>query len=319
MGGGDGMFTKSIGKKTMTEQETETTRIFRRVFIENFQNFKKESAMMANGNANFNDNWVDTAGKEGLAISTSVIVGIIALLGALGILSAVASAGAVIPIAILGVVGGIAFYKYRNYIKHQRFQRAAELFAREDIDAQIEEIADLLMALYAVQLKCCTVNDAEIFAESCVKAFSEEIMRNKNFNFNDLLNSASLQGALMGSMSRIAKVSMDMNIRTRKTFNLRGMITHAAYYCKENNEYYQTSQSKPTKYGVLLFEKESDIADYESIITTSLRGGEKWRLSAMRPHEVSNLVRSSMFRAYKNEDVFTQDKQAIVPIKNDGP
>jgi hypothetical protein len=108
----------------------------------------------------------------------------------------------------------------------------------------------------------------------------------------------------MESLTKIPKIKLDMNIITHKDFNMRGLIGHTAYYCKETDEFYQTAKSKSAKYGVLFFAKKADLEDYEAILTESQRFGEKWKFSKMRPHEINAMKRSSLFKAASNDMTF---------------
>jgi hypothetical protein len=296
--------------------ESESSRVFRHAFIDTFANFQEAAKVISSGHANANDSWKDTLGKEGLGLSAAVIAGIIAVLGALSILSAVASEGIVIAVAVVGIIVGVAIYKYRKHIKEERYRRAAGLLDREDIDEDIRSIARLLTELYELQLKSCTVKDAHILAEGCVKALTEDMLKNKNCDFNELLYAASLQAVLMRAVSRVPKVTLDMNLITDKKFNMRGLISHSAYYCKETDEFYQSAKSKSTKYGVLFFDKKADLEDYESILKSTMKGGEQWKFSKMRPHEVHLLMGSSMFKAYRNDKLFEGKKTPAV-VQND--
>lgn len=285
-------------------EESDTTRIFRKRFITKFEAFRQEASMLAEGDANFNDSWKDTLGKEGLGVSITAIVGVIGILGALSILSAAASAGIAVPVAVVGMLAGLAFYKYREHIKRERFESADGIMQRDDISENIRTIAYMLADLYKLQLASCTVKDAHKLAESCVKAISLEMLKNDKFYFDELLNVSSLQAVLMRSLSRVPKEALDMNLLTTKKYNTRGVISHSAYYVRETGEFYQSAKSKSTKYGVLFFDAKEDLEGYESILTETMKHGEQWRFRKMRAHEVDVMLRSSMFKAYRNDEVF---------------
>lgn len=299
-------------------EESDTARVFRHAFIDQFESFRREADMLARGNAEFNDTWKDTVGKEGLAATVTVVVGIIGLLGALTVISAAVSAGIAIPVAVVGIVAGVAFYKYREHIKTLRYENADAIMDREDIEHTIRVVASLLANVYQLQLSSCTVKDAHTLAESCMKAISEEMLKNKGFNLDELLNAATLQAVLMRSLTKIPKEKLDMNINTSKKFNTRGMISHSAYYCRETDEFYRSSKSKSTKYGVLFFDKKEDLEDYQSILMSTLKRGEAWRLTKMRPHEVHLLMRSSMFKSYQNDALFEGNQKLEVVEKPEG-
>lgn len=284
--------------------EPEASRMFRHAFIDKLEMFRREAQLLASGNAEFNDTWKDTMGKEGLALAVVIVGGVIGILGALMILSAAVSAGIAIPVAVVGLIAGVAFYKYREHVKDQRYKSAEAIMDRDDLSKCIRQIAQQLADLYRVQLANCTIKDAHNLAANCVKAISEDMLKNKDFDFNELMSVSSLQGVLMRSLKAMPKTKLDMNIISKRKFNTRGMVSHSAYYCRDTGEFYQTSFSKSTKYGVLFFDKKADLKDYESILTSTMKGGEKWKLSKMRPHEVKKLQGSSMFRTYQNDKLF---------------
>lgn len=288
----------------MLMDEPESSRVFRHAFIDKFEMFRREAQLLAAGNAEFNDTWKDTLGKEGLALAVIIVSGVIGILGAVMILSAAVSAGIAIPVAVVGLVAGVAFYKYREHVKTQRYESAEAIMDRDDMSESIRFIARELADLYRVQLASCTIKDAHNLAADTVKAISNDMLKNKDFDFNELLSAPSLQGVLMRSLNAVPKTKMDMNIISKRKFNARGMVSHSAYYCRETGEFFQTSRSKSTKYGVLFFDKKADLEDYETILTSTMKDGEKWKLSKMRPHEVSVLKSSSMFKAYKNDRLF---------------
>lgn len=284
--------------------ESKSSRVFRKTFIEKFKTFSREVEILSLGNANFDESWLETLGREGMGLSFGVIAGIIGLLGGLSILSAPVTAGVSIGVAVLGVICVVAFYKYRNYVKGQWFERASMTLQRDDLDQEIRTVARLLADLYRVQLGSCTVKDAAVLAESCMKAISEEALKNKRFSMDELLDVSSLQVVLMRSLSKVPKHKLDMNLITNKKFNTRGLIGHSAYYCRETDEFYCSPQSKSAKYGVLFFDKKTDLEGYEAILTSTLRKGEKWKFSKMKLHEVNALKHSSMFKAYQNDRVY---------------
>lgn len=291
--------------------ENDPVAIFKEAFIRSFSVFRGEAQLLAKGDTHIDDTWVDILGKEGLGISVAVTVGIIGILGAAGVMTAVASAGAAIPIAVVGIIAGIAFYTYRNRVKLERFQHAAAAMERASIETDIEEIADLLAELYRMPLTTSTLKDAHRFGKECMEVIAREMLMNKNFSFDELLYTPSLQATFVRNLSQVSKHKMDMNINTQRKFNMRGMIGHSAYYCKETEEFYQTAVSKPKKYGVLLFDKKADLEAFEDILTRDMPNKEKWRLHRMRDHDVNLLRRSSMFRAARNDDVLEEDVKIL--------
>lgn len=280
---------------------------FRRAFSEQFNKFAEETNVLASGNAEFNDTWVDILGKEGLGLSITVIVGVIGILGALSILSAALSAGIAIPVAVVGIAAGVGFYKLREHIKQKRYERASDMLYKEDLPKAIDDIADVLVGLYQVQLNSCTLKDAHVLAEGCMKVIAHNILTNKKFNLGDLFSTSSLQATFMRSLSKVPKSHLDMNIVTKRKFNMRGLMGHSAYYCKETDEFYKNKKSKPAKYGVLLFDKKADIEDYESILET--------HLVKMPVHEVNTMMRSSMFQAYRSAPEARTDIEEVMPGK----
>jgi hypothetical protein len=303
-------------RKSKTD-ESETSRLFRKEFQDSFNKFRRETELLARGNAEFNNTWFDTLMKEGMVVTVIVVGGVVAILGALAILSAVASAGIAIPVAVVGVVAGVAFYKARERVKLKRFQSAAEALDRDDIDERIQDIGLLLSQLYVMQLRSCTDEDVRLLAQSCVTALANELLMNKHANFNHFLEASTLQAVLMKSLSAVPKIPLATTGLNSKKFNARGVMGHTAYYCKETDEYYQHVHSKSTKYGVLFFESHADLKDYESILTRTMRGGEKWRFRKMPPQEVHALMNSSIFKTYQNDKKFA-DRKTVALVEDDG-
>lgn len=285
--------------------------VFKDSFERSFAVFIAEAELFAKGNTHIDDTWIDILGKEGLGVSVAVTAGIVSILGAVGIMTAVASAGTAIPVAVAGILIGIAFYAYRNHVKLERFQRAAEKLERPDIENEIREIANLLTDLYRLQLSTCTLKDAHLFGKECVEVLVNEMLMNKKFNFDELLYPASLQALYLRNLSKVSKHRMDMNINTERKFNMRGMMGHAAYYCRENDKFYQTAHSKPKKYGVLQFETKRELRDFEEILTREMPENQDWRLHHIREHDVNLLLRSSIFKAAQNDNVFQPDVEFI--------
>lgn len=289
-----------------SESETDTAKVFRRAFITKFNLFKLEADILAEGNGGFYDSWKDTLGKEGIGLSVAALVGILSLLGALSIISEGVAAGIAIVIAVIGLVAGVAFYKYRDHIKKERYESAAALMSDDEFSENVVDIAEMLSDLYELQLANCTARDARTLAEGCVKAISREILKNESFRFRELLNISSLQAVLMRSLKAMPKTKLDMSMDASNKLNTRGLVGHSAYYCRETDEFYKTAKSKALKYGVLFFDKKADLEDYEYIMTTSSKLGEQWSLTRMRPHEVSSMLQSSIFKAYRNDKVFME-------------
>tara|TARA_R110000868_G_scaffold113997_10_gene305835 strand:- start:166 stop:1101 length:936 start_codon:yes stop_codon:yes gene_type:complete len=298
-----------------TSTETDATEYFRRTFTEKFDSFRHEADMLMNGNTEYNATFKDKLARNGLALSFVVIAGVIGILGAVSVLSAVVSAGVAIPVGIAGVAATILINELLEMHKQKNYERAAILMDGVDIITDIQAMADTLAELYKMQLSHCTLKDAHILAEGCVKAITQDMFKNKNFNFDDLLYAPSLQGVLMRSISKVPKKPINMTILTHKKLNARGLIAHTAYYCKETDEYYKSAKSKSAKYGVLLFDKKADLEDYEAILTTSMRHGKKWKFSKMRQHEVNVLKRSSLFKSF-NSDVSHDKKESMLDVRS---
>jgi hypothetical protein len=287
------------------EDETDTAAdVFRQTFINKFNLFKLEASIFAEGNADFSDSWKDTLGKEGTGLAAAITIGIIGLLGALSIMSAGLAAGLALLITVIGVLAVVAFSKYRDYVKQDRYESAAAIMDNDYFSDNVITIANILSELYELQLASCTVKDARVLAESCVKALSLEILKNDKFRFDELLNSSSLQAVLMRSLNAMPKVKLDMNLNMGKKLNTRGVISHTGYYCRETDLFYKTEKSKALKYGVLFFDRKADLEDYEYLMTSSLKKGEDWSLTVMRPHEVHLMLNSSIFKPYRNDRVF---------------
>jgi hypothetical protein len=51
---------------------------------------------------------------------------------------------------------------------------------------------------------------------------------------------------------------------------------------------------------------------------STLKGGEAWRLTKMRPYEVHLLMRSSMFKSYQNDALFEGNRKMEVVEKPEG-
>lgn len=296
--------------------EPETSRIFRHAFIDKFTVFKQEADLLARGNAEFNEGWRDTLAREGIGLSAGMIGAIIALLGALSILSAGVSAGVSIPVIVLGVIASVAFYKYREHIKQQRYESASSILDRDDLNQEIHAMADMLAKMYQVQLASCTEKDAHKLAAGCVKAISTDILKNENFRFRELQDYVSLQAVLMRTMSAIPKDKLSMKTNINRVYNTRGLITHSAYYVRETDEFYQTIKSKPAKYGVLFFDTKVDLEDYETILAKSLRNGKKWKFTKMNAHEVDALMQASIFKTYQNDKIFSENRESGVEKKD---
>lgn len=298
---------RNIMKTDSTEEEnnddTDTVRIFKKTFINRFELFKLEAAILAEGHIEFDEGWRETLLREGVGLSTAVVVGVIALLGALMVISAAVSAGIAIPVAVVGAVAVVAFHKYREHVKKQRYIAASNTMDRDAIGDNIQDIADLLANLYQVQLAGCAAGDARLFADACFNAISLEMLKNKNFHFNELLDQSSLQAVLTRANTKIPKHKLSLNIRTDEKLNTRGMITHAAYYCRDTEEFYHASDSK-NKYGVLFFDTKADLKGYEVILNETMKHGKRMKLTKMDAHEVNALMASTMFKAYKNDRHF---------------
>lgn len=295
--------------------EPETSRIFRHAFIDKFTVFKHEVDILSQGNANFNESWKETLAREGIGLSAATIAAIIGLLGALTIISAGISAGVALPVLFVGVVISIAFYKYRDYVKQQRYESAAAVLGRDGLNDDIRDMAAMLADMYQVQLANCTVEDAHKLAAGCVKAISTDILKNEKFRFRELQDYVSLQTVLMRTKTDIPKYKLTMKTHTNSLYNTRSLITHSAYYIRETDEFYQTSKSKPAKYGVLFFDKKVDLEDYEAILAETMKGAKKLTFTKMNAHEVDALMQSSMFKIYRNDKVFSEKRESGVERK----
>lgn len=297
-------------------EEPETSRIFRHAFIDKFTLFKHEADLLAEGNANFNETWMETLGREGIGFSTGTVAAIIGLLGALGIISAGVSAGVAIPVLFVGVVTCVAFYKYREHVKQQRYESAAAILDRDEIHDDIHAMAGMLAEMYQMQLANCTVRDAHKLAEACVKAISTDILKNEKFRYRELEDYVSLQAVLTRNITAIPKSKLAMRANTDVIYNTRGLITHSAYYVRETDEFYQTTKSKSVKYGVLFFDKKIDLEDYQSILAETMKCGAKWKLTKMNAHEVDALMQSSIFKSYQNDKIFSEKRESGVERKD---
>lgn len=296
--------------------DSESVKVFRETFSEAFLALKEETDLLVNGVADISDTWTDILGANGIAFGSAVISGIIGLLGGLLILSAGATAGISIAIAAVGVGLGIAFYKYREWVRQKRLDRATAAMDRDDFEQEVHQITQQLIDMYRLQLESCTVKDAQSLANACMGAITAEMKRNKEFDFEELLYSPSLQNVLVRANRHLPKIRLDMNLLSDKKYNTRGMIKHTAFYVRETDEFYKTAYSKGKKYGVLYFDKKSDLDDYQELLAVSMRKPEQWKLRKMRKYETSALKRSSLFKAYDNDHDF--DKQSAIEVVEPG-
>ncbi len=297
-------------------EEPETSRVFRHAFIDKFTLFKQEADLLAEGNINFNEGWKDTFATEGIALSAALIAAIIGLLGAFSIISAVASAGAAIPVIVVGVAATIAFYKYREHVKQERYESASSILDRDGLNDEVRTMANMLADMYQVQLASCTVRDAHKLAAACVKAISADMLKNEKFRYREVQDNVSLQAILIRATNAIPKEKLSMKINTNSVYNTRGMITHSAYYIRETDEFYQTSKSKPTKYGVLFFDTKTDLENYETILAETMRGCKKLKFTRMNANEVDALMQSSIFKTYQNDKIFSEKRESGVEKKD---
>lgn len=296
--------------------ESESSKVFRKAFVEKFAAFKHETDLLVSGVVDISDTGKDDWGTFGISAASGVVAGVIGLLGALMIISAGLSAGLAIPIAVAGVVLGYAYYSYRNHVKQQRVDLAADALERDDFLADIMDVSHKLANMYRLQLESMTVKDANYLAEACLQAITEEMQTRKEFAFDELMYPASLQGVLMRAGRQLPKTHLDMNLMTDRKFNSRGMVQHTAFYCRETGEFYQSGKSKGRKYGVLYFDRKSDLDDYQAILSSTMKHPQQWQFRKMREHEVGVLKRSSIFRAYDNDKDF--EKQASMRVIDKG-
>lgn len=296
--------------------ESEISKEFRKAFIEKFIVFKRETDLLKNGVVDVADTGKDDWGTFGISAASGVVAAVIGLLGALMVISAGLSAGLAIPVAVVGIAAGYGYYVYRNHVKQRRVDMAAEATDRDDLFGDILTISHELADLYRLQMESMTIKDANYLAESVLKAITEEMQTNKDFSFEELMYPASLQGVLMRAGTKMPKTHLDMNLMTEKQFNSRGMVRHTAFYVKETGEYYKTSKSKGRKYGVLFFDKKSDLDDYQEILSSTMKHPEEWRFQKMRQHEVGVLKRGSIFKAYENDKDF-EKKEPMRVVQDD--
>lgn len=278
--------------------DSESVAVFRQAFIEKFLGFKEETDLLVNGVADISDTWTDILGANGIGLAGGVVAGIIGLLGGLLILSAGATAGISIAVAVVGAVAAVAFIKIREKIRQDRLDRASAAMDRDNFEDEVKAIAQKLIDLYRLQLDSCTVKDADALADACMNAIRAQMKRNDEFVFDELLFTPSLQGVLMRAGNRLPKLRLDMNLLSDKKYNTRGMVRHTAYYCKETDEFFKTPQSKGRKYGVLYFDRKTDLEEYQAFLASSMKKPEKWKFTKMRKYESSILKRSSLFKAY---------------------
>ncbi len=59
--------------------ESSASELFQKKFADEFTKFHDEAVMFARGNAEINDTWLDTLLKEGLGVSVTVALGIVAI------------------------------------------------------------------------------------------------------------------------------------------------------------------------------------------------------------------------------------------------
>lgn len=286
----------------------EASMVFRKELTQRFMGFYDEVVLLKGGNAAFNDTWKDTAGKEGLGGAVAATGIVLAFLAAFNAVTAVASAGVTTGITIAGIGIGFGYNKYRDHKKAKEYHRAYEHLRRDEIEDEIKVIAKSIAKIYNMQLKKCTLKDAAKLARACFVAVGYALRKDDNFAFENLLEPASLQTALVEASQHLPKVKLEMNIDDAHKYNTRSMVLHSAVYCKETNTLYGSQVSKPAKYGFISLNTKDELDEF----VEAMHGYKAGRRPHRKPIEykrlskgdVKALMHSTLFKPYKKQDGF---------------
>ena len=311
---------KSDGGQAGQRQSLSSTKsdnpeyVFRREFMNRFNQFYEEVTLLASGMAGHNESWKDKVGKEGIGVVIATSATVISFLGAFSVISAVATAGATIAPTVVGIVGAIVWNKHRDHKKEKQYKRAYERLNRESLEEDVEAIADMLLKLYHMQITRMTIKDAAKLARSCFIALANEIRKEADCNFDELMEPALLQATLIHAKRHVPKQRMQMNIDDEKNYNTRSMVQRPTLYCKETNRLYAGKRSRPEKYGFLMFETKEEINDFRDAVREMKGRKIDKEYHQVKRGKVAVLMRGKLFKKYRDQPEFGCGDKEPVPL-----
>ena len=177
----------------MPEIQSKKMAAFKHAFINHFEDFILEVNVLAVGNSSFDNTWKEDLGVQSIAISATLIDGLVTVLSALGKLSAEICAAVSIPLSVVSILGGFALQKSRERMKKRNYERAEQMLDRDNLNQEIQQMSELLAEIYSNQIESGTMSQAKKLAFTIFSVIVAEIKVNSSFEFDKLLSAYRLQ------------------------------------------------------------------------------------------------------------------------------
>lgn len=293
---------------------------FRKTLKKEFDLFAKAVPAVAEGRVSVSQSWKDYLANYGSGFVISVIGVVVGVLSGLSIISLGLTAALGVIFAALGVLGVWGYQKIHEKQKMREYQRAADLIDRPTYDTDVDKIIDILAKMYVNQIINLTKKDANHFATACFAGISHNLLKNKKFNFEDLLEPALLQGALVSAVKHVPKIELNGENPGSHVLNTRSLLYKPGLYSRDKKTVYRSAKTKDTKYGLIAFPEEKQLREYSDAVFDAKKGKEKnkWKFKKEKSAKARALREKSIFSPREDEiQLKFKEKETLVRAASD--
>lgn len=191
--------------------EEEVVAVYNKEFKEEYDAMVDNIRTLAKGNTTFANTWKEWLGIGSISASVIGINAIFAILVAVGLISGFVTLGVGIAVAVVGVIAGIMFQKYRINKNMEKYLGAEYFVENELLPDNLEALrSKLQQELYPV-LKDASPDQINYIVKSVIASLESLIINKQVKTFADL-ESNSVRDLLLASTQKTPAVALNTKL-----------------------------------------------------------------------------------------------------------
>lgn len=218
---------RKVSAPSISNESVMTAR-FKKTLTSKFMKFKQDADLFAAGDAGFSNSLSDWF-ANGFISSTTILLNTgVAIIAGLGILMSPITTGLALGISLTGVLVGIGYNIYTSRRDRNRYKHASKFMERDDIERDVERIAEALSIVLHDQLKDAKKADSDMLAKAANQIISYAILHGKVTNFEDLFSPAKLTTLLGAYAHKAPEFKLQTKSTASNTTNTRMIMKQLA-------------------------------------------------------------------------------------------
>lgn len=259
-------FNGDLIQTEITLSEPEQITLFKIYCMQALINLCLKASLFSAEDVEFSPDWKDWLAQASIGGTTIVSTGLLTILISAGFIAAIP--GLTIPIGLAGLALGIGYNQYRTNQKKEAYHRVGLLFEgrnTQEIRINLEKIKNNLAQLYAINLAQLRPEKAQKMAHVLTDCVIKGIKKGRLHDLNDLLDTSILMHFLVSEKKHIKNIRFNRLKRQKKKWSTRSASYKPGIFINESGRVYQTTFSRPTKYGFICFESQADFLRFREL------------------------------------------------------